>query len=138
MSISRRTIITHGTLLGLSLGVPMLGLSFGSAPQGAPGLVYDRRFAAARRFAEVAAQSALWVASYDGDLTQVWRERLRPHWAAAGGPVAGISTERGLLCVALLAREHHHRVVARRPLADSMIPLFQWLVTDRGASVEEL
>jgi hypothetical protein len=133
MSISRRTLITRGTFIGLTLGVPLLRLPFDSPASDSrtvAGLVFDRRFAAARHFADLASGSAPWVIGYDGDLTEVWRQKLRPLWAAGAGPVTGISTERGLICLTELAREHHHRVTATRPLADSGVSLFHWVVTD--------
>jgi hypothetical protein len=69
-------------------------------------VLVDTRFAASRRFGETAASRGAQVSRYDGDLTRLWQQTLRPHWRTRRGPMAGVGTARGWLCLSQLAGEH--------------------------------
>jgi hypothetical protein len=76
-------------------------------------VVLDTRYPLAAQFAAAAHARQVPVSFYSGDVTAVWREVLQPHWAARGGPVAGLSAPTALECLAQLARDHWYRVRER-------------------------
>jgi len=80
-----------------------------SGMQATPGnlhVLVDTRFAASRQFGEISAARGARISRYHGDLTQLWQRALLPQWRSGRGRMAGISTQRGWLCLSQLAGEH--------------------------------
>jgi hypothetical protein len=97
--------------------------------------VFDRRFAAARSAAARHAARNVEAAGFDGDLTQLWYERLDLDWKRAPMTLAGVTTARGLFVLETLAADRGMRVVQREELpaghsADE--PLYTWLIAPRA------
>ena len=53
------------------------------------------------------------VTGFDGDPTALWFRDLGPHWAVDGAAVAGMTTERTLLCLEQMAHGVWRRVRVR-------------------------
>jgi hypothetical protein len=86
------------------------------APAGIPalfGVVFDRRFEAARLFGRAAAWRGHMAFGYDGDLTATWLHQLEPRWSRRAGALAGMTTPAALFCLEQLAAQHWLRVVRR-------------------------
>jgi hypothetical protein len=92
-------------------------------------VIFDRRFAAAHSFANVAAWRGLKVFGYGGDLTAVWLGEIEPRWARRAGALAGISTPAALFCLEQLAAQHWLRVVRRiEQRTGTGEPLISWVI----------
>jgi hypothetical protein len=76
-------------------------------------VVFDTRYAAARAFAANTASRGIRATGIEGDVTALWVHDLKAHWAAGGCAVAGMTTERSLLCLEQLAHDTWQRVLAR-------------------------
>ena len=99
-------------LIGSAYG-PALPVSPGQAPLDAYRILYDRRFAASRRFGADIARRGGWALAIDGDVTALWFDELAPRWARGEGVVAGMTTGRTLLCLERLAWDQRLRVTMR-------------------------
>jgi hypothetical protein len=103
-----------GVLAAAALGVPAATrAAVGATPSPFDQVLVDSRFAEGRAFAASAFRAGSTTLTFRGDLTAVWLGRLQPHWADAGGPLAGLTTVAGLFCLEQLAKDHWLRVVAR-------------------------
>jgi hypothetical protein len=95
-------------------------------------VVFDTRYAAARAFAAETASRGIRITGIEGDVTALWVHDLRAHWAAGGCAVAGMTTERSLLCLEQLAHDTWQRVLARvqyRPgRSSSDARLVSWII----------
>ncbi len=95
-------------------------------------VIFDTRFQAARSYAAAAAREGLLVAAFDGDPTALWLRDLGPHWAGGGAAVAGMTTERTLLCLEQMAHGVWRRVRAREYCAiwdrPRDTPLVSWII----------
>jgi len=99
-----------------------------AAPPHSPSLfIYDERFEHARALAREAASGAPQRA-IRGDITSVWLEDLRSRWSTRAETIAGVTTERSLFCLDILARGHSLRVLARRDVADASEKLIAWVI----------
>jgi hypothetical protein len=84
-------------------------------------VLYDSRYPGSGAFGAAAVRACLPAFAFPGDVTTLWRQILRPSWAAGGGSIAGMTTAAGLFCLEQLAKDHWMRVVLRiehwRPLS---------------------
>ena len=76
-------------------------------------VVFDSRYAECRSFAASARRSGHETVAFDGDITSLWYDTLRPQWAAGGGAIAGMTTPSSLFCLEQSAKDHWRRVVIR-------------------------
>lgn len=103
-------------------------------PSGLPiyKIIFDDRFAAARAFASTAARKGIRTAVIRGDVTALWLDDLRSHWESGGVAVAGMTTQRSLLCLEQLAQDTWRRVTSRvaYPIgpADFGPQLVSWII----------
>ena len=89
--------------------------------------IYDERFEHARAFAREAAFGATQRA-IRGDITSLWLNELQPRWSKRAETIAGVTTERSLFCLDILARDHSLRVLARRDVASASEQLVAWVI----------
>jgi hypothetical protein len=97
--------------------------------------VFDRRFGAARSAAARHAAGGVETAAFDGDLTQLWYERLDLDWKRAAMMLAGVTTARGLFVLETLAVDRGMRVAERVALPlgrDADEALCSWLIAPRA------
>jgi hypothetical protein len=97
--------------------------------------VFDRRFADARAAAERRAANGVETAAFDGDLTQLWYDRLDLSWRRAPMTLAGVTTASGLFVLETLAVDRGMRVVERTELSAQTPggePLFSWTIAPRA------
>ncbi len=102
-------------------------------------VLFDARFIECRSFAAAARRLGRQTVAFDGDITRVWHDTLRPRWAAGCGAIGGITTPSGLFCLEQLAKDHWRRVLVRiehrqaRPIADPTVPvetaLISWVIS---------
>ncbi|MEP6885628.1 MAG: hypothetical protein ABJC66_12855 [Gammaproteobacteria bacterium] len=76
-------------------------------------VLFDSRYAECRSFAAVAKHSGHATVAFQGDVTRLWYDTLRPRWAAGGGMIAGMTSPSSLFCLEQLAKDHWRRVVMR-------------------------
>ena len=97
--------------------------------------VFDRRFADARAAAAARAASGVETAAFDGDLTELWYDRLDLRWRAAPMTLAGVTTASGLFVLETLALDRRMRVVERIELS-AQTPggesLYSWTIAPRA------
>jgi hypothetical protein len=97
--------------------------------------VFDRRFADARAAAVRRSASGVELAAFEGDLTQLWYERLDLRWRRSPMTLAGVTTAQGLFVLETLAHDRGMRVVQRVELpADARRgePLYSWVIAPRA------
>jgi len=97
--------------------------------------VFDRRFADARAAAARRAASGVEAAAFDGDLTQLWYDRLDLHWRREPMTLAGVTTGSGLFVLETLAADRGMRVIERVELpadAARAEPLYSWTIAPRA------
>lgn len=75
--------------------------------------VYDRRYHDGLAFAAEAARLGLPTRGISGDVTDLWVKDLDTRWRRNRVPIAGLTTDAALFCLAELARVHRLRVVVR-------------------------
>ena len=93
--------------------------------------VFDRRFADARAAAARSAANGVETAAFDGDLTELWYDRLDLRWRAAPMRLAGVTTASGLFVLETLAHDRRMRVVERIGLSAQTAggePLYSWTI----------
>jgi hypothetical protein len=96
--------------------------------------VFDRRFADARAAAVRRAANGVETAGFDGDLTELWYDRLDLRWRAAPMNLAGLTTSSGLFVLETLAVDRGMRVVERIELSAQTAggePLYSWTIAPR-------
>jgi len=117
-------------LLTISLS-PFAGAIFDSAiaapPHSLSLFIYDERFEHARALAREAAFGAPQRA-ISGDITSLWLEDLQSRWPTRTETIAGVTTERTLFCLDILARDHSLRVLARSTVASGSEKLVAWVI----------
>ncbi|HPE33106.1 MAG TPA: hypothetical protein PLV61_18055 [Parvularculaceae bacterium] len=101
--------------------------SFAAPPRPPALFIYDERFEHARAFAREAAFGATQRA-IRGDITSLWLNELQPRWSKRAETIAGVTTERSLFCLDILARDHSLRVLARRDVASASEQLVAWVI----------
>ena len=104
------------------------------SPQQVELFVFDRRFADARAAAARSAANGVETAAFDGDLTDLWYDRLDLRWRASPMTLAGVTTESGLFVLETLAVDRQMRVIERIEL-DAQTPggesLYAWTIAPR-------
>ena len=90
-------------------------------------VVFDSRFPIACNFGAAACRSGQKTLAIQGDVTALWRDELRPRWAAGAAPIAGMTTQRSLFCLEQLATDHWLRVLSRRSVPDDE-SLVWWVI----------
>ncbi len=96
--------------------------------------VFDRRFADARAAAARSAANGVETAGFDGDLTELWYDRLDLRWRAAPMKLAGLTTSSGLFVLETLAVDRGMRVIERIELSAQTAggePLYSWTIAPR-------
>lgn len=134
MRTDRRTVLKMATAASAACAAGVAGAAgaWGPAP---PRVLYDDRFEAGRAFARVARREGLETFGFSGDLTRLWRYRLRGDWATPAGPVIGLTTPRAMLCLQQLAMEQGWRVMVDRNARVGDPALLRWtLVWRRGVA----
>src|SRR5271156_3692674 len=131
--IDRRRFVQHGvagSVTALVGGVPLLAEAatseFSRATAGLLGdgllrdnrlklhvAVFDRRFAAGRRFARSSETRGIATRAIAGDVTSLWYSELHPLWKQRPVAIAGLTTYGPLFCLERLAWDHGMRVVYR-------------------------
>jgi len=99
--------------------------------------VFDSRFADARAAAARRTANGVEAAAFDGDLTQLWYQRLDLRWRRAPMTLAGVTTAGGLFVLETLANDRGMRVVERVELpvdAAYAEPLYSWTIAPRARS----
>lgn len=76
-------------------------------------VVYDRRFAAGRTFADRARALGFTTHAIDGDMTKLWYEDLYHVWRRGPAAIAGLTAHGPLFCLDELGRDQGLRVVFR-------------------------
>jgi len=102
--------------------------------QGVELFVFDRRFADARAAAARSAAHGVETAAFEGDLTELWYDRLDLRWRAAPMKLAGLTTASGLFVLETLAADRGMRVVERAELSAQTPggePLYSWTIAPR-------
>lgn len=142
--INRRRFVQHGvagSVTALVGGIPLLaraatpGLSRGTGGLStddllgeellADGLsrdnhfklhiaIFDRRFAACRRFAQSSKTHGVATRAIAGDVTSLWYSELHPLWKQQPVAIAGLTTYGPLFCLERLAWDHGMRVLHRQ------------------------
>lgn len=129
--ISRRQILQSGlaaTSLPLLAGLPL-------APAAALGnsslyrVIFDQRFAASRSFGEEARWQGHSVLGFNGDITNVWFQELRPRWQQGPAAIAGLTAHGALFCLERLAWDVGMRVIESAELtSEAHEPLYAWQI----------
>jgi hypothetical protein len=137
--IDRRRFVQHGvagSVIALVGGIPMLagaatsGVSRESGGLLADGVledglfgdngfkvhvaIFDRRFAAGRRFAQASETRGIPTRPIAGDVTTLWYSELYPLWKRQPVAIAGLTTYGPLFCLERLAWDHGMRLLHRQ------------------------
>lgn len=107
-------------------------------------IVFDRRFSAGLAFAEQMQRIGMPVHGISGDVTDLWFRDLDLRWKRSPAAIAGLTGERGLFCLDLLARDRGMRVVYRvehrlgpeGSLQPQLPPILSWLPRTNAPAVE--
>jgi hypothetical protein len=76
--------------------------------------IFDRRFAAGRRFARSSETHGVATRAIAGDVTTLWYSELYPLWKQNPVAIAGLTTYGPLFCLERLAWDHGMRVLHRQ------------------------
>ena len=76
-------------------------------------VIFDERFTAARAFGSSARRNGMRTAVIRGDITTLWLDHLKAHWESGGAAIAGMTTQRTLLCLEQLSHDTWRRVLRR-------------------------
>jgi hypothetical protein len=82
-----------------------------SEPLALRAVIVDARFPDARAFGARLASRGAPVRSIEADVTDLWRNELKPMWAQEPAPIAGLTARPALFLLERLAWEHRMRVV---------------------------
>jgi hypothetical protein len=85
--ISRREVLQGGVLIA---SVPLVPTAL--ADPSLYRVLFDQRFAASRDFGARAQWQGHAVRGFNGDITNVWFEELRPKWKHGPAAIAGLTT----------------------------------------------
>ena len=104
--------------------------------------VFDRRFAAGRRFARSSDSRGVATRAIAGDVTSLWYSELHSLWTQRPVAIAGLTTYAPLFCLERLAWDHGMRVLHRQAhdaRADTANAepdqiLYSWLIAPRRRS----
>ncbi|MEO8467411.1 MAG: hypothetical protein ABI640_18975 [Gammaproteobacteria bacterium] len=105
------------------------------SPQPIELFVFDRRFADARVAAARSAANGVETVGFDGDLTELWYDRLDLSWRRAPMTLAGITTSAGLFVLETLSLDRGMRVTERTELSAQTPtgePLYSWTIAPRA------
>jgi len=132
--IDRRTFVQYGvTGLVVTLAAGSCKLSGGGTGAETHLALFDRRFAAARKFAQTTQAQGISIRAITGDVTWVWFNELHPLWKRRPVAIAGLTTYAPLFCLERLAWDHGMRVIQRDPhdiraTNEPDQPLYAWVI----------
>lgn len=160
--IDRRTFVQHGvagSVVAIFAGVPTLAEAAGSGLSGDTGVsgdtiipadgrqlklhvaIFDRRFAAGRRFARSSGGRGIATRAVAGDVTTLWYSELHPLWRRQPVAIAGLTTYGPLFCLERLSWDHGMRVLHSQecPSHESIAGepeqiLHSWIIAPRRRS----
>ena len=134
---TRRQVIHIGLAAAVSLvGFPAGETGAADTPVLSLDLyVFDDRYPEAAALARQAARLGVPVHAASDDLTDLWRQELRPRWRTAPTTLAGVTTRGSLFVLETLAADHRMAVVSRRDFAAGgqalQEPLVAWIIAPR-------
>jgi hypothetical protein len=76
-------------------------------------VIYDQRFASARRFGATARDLNASVEAIEGDVHDLWYHDLYHRWKAAPAPIAGMTTFNPLFLLGMFAQDVGMRLIYR-------------------------
>jgi hypothetical protein len=76
-------------------------------------VIYDQRFAPARRFGAMARDLNANVEAIEGDVHDLWYHDLYPRWQAAPAPIAGMTTFNPMFLLLMFAQDVGMRLIYR-------------------------
>jgi hypothetical protein len=144
--INRRRFVQHGvagSVTALAGGIPLLA---GAATSGTSRetdellsdnrfklhvAIFDRRFAAGRRFAKSSEAHGIATRAIAGDVTSLWYSELHPFWKQQPVAIAGLTTYGPLFCLERLAWDHGMRVLHRQQHDEPDQILHAWIIAPR-------
>ena len=138
--IDRRTFVQYGaTGLVMTLAAGGFKLSTGGTATEAHLALFDRRFAAARKFARTTRAQGISTRAITGDVTWVWFNELHTLWKQRPVAIAGLTTYAPLFCLERLAWDHGMRVIQRdqhdaRAPNEPDQPLYSWVIAPRRSA----
>jgi len=138
--IDRRTFVQYGvTGLVVTLAAGGFKLSTSGTATEAHLALFDRRFAAARKFARTTRAQGISTRAITGDVTWVWFNELHPLWKQRPVAIAGLTTYAPLFCLERLAWDHGMRVIQRdqhnaRAPNEPDQPLYSWVIAPRRSA----
>ena len=139
--ISRRQILRSGlaaTAVPLLASLPLVPAATATDPTATrllahPSLyrvIFDQRFAASRQFGTEARFQGHAVSGFNGDITNVWFNELRPRWKEGPAAIAGLTAHGALFCLERLAWDAGMRVIESVELpSDTHEPLYSWVIS---------
>ena len=133
--IDRRTFVQYG-VTGLVVTLTAGSFKLAGAATDAHLAIFDRRFAAARKFAQTTEARGISTRAIAGDVTWVWFNELHPLWKQRPVAIAGLTTYAPLFCLERLAWDHGMRVIQRNQ-HDMRSPnepdqaLYAWVIAPR-------
>ena len=139
--ISRRQILRSGlaaTSIPLLASLPLVSAAAAADPSAVrilahPSLfrvIFDQRFAASRHFGTEARFRGHAVSGFNGDITNVWFNELRPRWKEGPAAIAGVTAHGALFCLERLAWDAGMRVIESAELpSDTHEPLYSWVIS---------
>jgi hypothetical protein len=137
MRIDRRHVLKAGSALLVLQGWRLMPRA---APAGTQplaygqGFIYDQRFPQGRGQARAARRRGMWVQAFEGDVTDLWLNSLRPHWAAGRGAVTGLTSVSALFCLEQMACDERYRVVQKELLGEGPNAPVRWVIDRLGPS----
>jgi hypothetical protein len=140
--IDRRTFVQYGVtglvVTAAAAGSFKLSGTATAAESQAHLAIFDRRFAAARKFAQTTQAQGISTRAITGDVTWVWFNELHPLWKQRPVAIAGLTTYAPLFCLERLAWDHGMRVIQRdqhdvRAPNEPEQALYSWVIAPRRA-----
>jgi hypothetical protein len=160
--INRRRFVQHGVAGSITALVGGVALLTGAPTRKASGepagpsgdaelqwrdlklhvAIFDRRFAAGRRFASSSDARGIATRAIAGDVTSLWYSELHPLWRRHPVAIAGLTTYGPLFCLERLAWDHGMRVLHRQEhdarantaTAEPDQILYSWVIAPRQRS----
>lgn len=87
--------------------------------------VYDSRFRKARALSSQAIKTGITTCEINGDITDVWYNKLRPYWGKGNNPVSGVTTTSSLFLLSQMAKDQGKKVIKQETLD---IQLIHWTI----------
>jgi hypothetical protein len=110
---NRREFIQAGAAMAAT-ALPNLSVVTGiGASLGIYKVIYDQRFAFARRFGAAAQERSANVAAIEGDVHDLWYHDLYHQWQAAPVAIAGMTTFNPMFLLAMFAQDVGMRLIYR-------------------------